>query len=304
MDRPGRPVLELLVGPTVPPGVELVLDRAARFVAPRARHARPRDSTEVVAARLVTSLDAPDLDDAIADRSVPLAVVCDRPDVPDTPIERVVERADVLLAPWATPIPAASARTVLRLPVVDPWLHRAVPPFVRAGWRRRLSWPDELVVAVGYEPEVEADDATMPTVLALASAVAVRGPHTALAMALGTPVVTDAPTAAALRATHGSELLVAAPDDDAVAMARDLATTPAECARLGRQARALVEREHDPEAVASGLLAGLGLSSPAPREPVSGVILYSACRELGLPPEGSLYAHRTLIAARMERIAP
>jgi glycosyl transferase family 1 len=303
MDRLGRPVLELLVGPTVPAGVELVLIRAARVVAPRARHARAAggdDGAEVVA-RLGTSLDAPGLDDAIADPSVPLAVVCDRPGVPDA----VVRRADVLLAPWSVPLPAgAPSRTVLRLPAVDPWRHRAVPPFVRAGWRRRLSWPDDLVVAVGYEPEVEVDDATLPTVLALASAAAVRGPHTLLAMALGTPVVTDAPTAAAVRSTHGRELLVAAPDDDPVAMAHDLAAAPADCARLGRQARALVEREHDPEAVAGDLVAGLGIALPAPPGPASGAILYAACRELGLPPDGSLYAHRTLIAARMERTAP
>jgi Glycosyl transferases group 1 len=302
MDRPGRPVLELLVGPRVPAGVEGVLVCAARSCAPRARVAgRPGD--DAVAARFATSLDAPGLDTAVDDASVPLAVVVDGAFADPA----VLDRADVVLAPAGVPVPlgeGSRAGIVRRLPQVDPWRHRPVPPFVRAGWRRRLGFPDDFVVTFGYDAGTRVTARTVPTVLALASAAAVRGEHAALALALalGTPAVTDAATAEALGATDGDEVVVAGSDHDARAAAEELAGRPSECARLGRRGRELVERRHDPEVVARALLAGLGLE-PAPAAGTgSAVILEAACRELGLPPDGSLYAHRLLIAGRMERV--
>jgi hypothetical protein len=298
MGQQGRPVLELLVGPRIPAGVDRVLVAAARSCTPRVPGGAP-----AAAARLATSLDAVGLRAALDDPSTPLAVVLDRP--PGGPLgDDVFARADVLLAPaglTASLPDRRRATAVLGLPEVDPERHRPVPPFVRAGWRRLLDFPDHLVIHLGYAPETQVGPRTTATVLALASAAAVRGEHTALALALGTPVVTDAESATRLGATDGEHLVVAA-GDVAPARAAELARDADRCARLSRCARDLVERRHDPETVAGALLAGLGLHHAAPGAGSgSAAVLYSACRELGLPTDGSLYGHRLLMAPRMER---
>src|SRR4051794_15985906 len=119
MDSTRRPILELLVGPRLSPGVTDVVVRTARSCTPRA--AGPG---VLGAARLATSLDAPRLRDAIDDPTVPLAVVVDRAPVD----EAVTARADVVLAPADLAVTALAE--VLRLPRVDPWRHRPVAPFV------------------------------------------------------------------------------------------------------------------------------------------------------------------------------
>jgi glycosyltransferase involved in cell wall biosynthesis len=301
MSDPGRPVLELLVGPRVAAGVDRVLVAAARSCRPRL----PHDHAGEPAARFATSLDSPGLRDAMADASTPLAVVVDRE--PGDPSVRAaaLERADVVFAPAGSTVRlpgTARATAVLRLPEVDPARHRPVPPFVRARWRRRLGFPASLVVGFGFAPETRVAPRTVATVLALASAAAVRGEHTFLALALGTPVVTDAATAARLGAGAAGAVVIADDDRDAVARAEQLAAEPERCAQLSRLARELIERDHDPEAVAAGLLAGLDLPLVgADAGTPSATVLYSACRELGLPADGSLYAHRLLVAPRMER---
>jgi hypothetical protein len=297
----GRPVLELLVGPQVPPGVRDLLVYASRVCAPR--------SGVHGAARLATSLDARGLEAAVADPSTPLAVVVDR-EPTGVAVVAAVARADVVLAPPGVAVHGAA--TVLTLPRVDPWRHRPVPPFVRARWRRRLGLPDDFVVAFGYSPETTVGPRSVATVLALASVAAVRGEHALLALALGTPIVTDAATAGALGARDGRELVVMSGDDPdfaagvgvdagAIAAATALASRPVDCARLGRRARELVEAHHDPEAVARELTTRLGIVGREAPDAGSAAILRAACRELGLPPDGTVLAHRLLAAGRMER---
>jgi hypothetical protein len=298
----GRPVLELLVGPQVPPGVRDLLVYASRVCAPRAAGPGVHG-----AARLATSLDARGLEAAVADPSTPLGVVVDR-EPAGVAVVAAVARADVVLAPAGVPVHGAA--TVLTLPQVDPWRHRPVPPFVRARWRRRLGLPDDLVVAFGYSPETTVGPRSVATVLALASVAAVRGEHALLALALGTPVVTDAATAGALGAHDGRELVVMPGDDEndvgagggAIAAATTLASRPVDCARLGRRARELVEARHDPEAVARELTTRLGIVGHDAPDAGSAAILQAACRELGLPPDGTVLAHRLLAAGRMERV--
>jgi hypothetical protein len=131
-------------------------------------------------------------------------------------------------------------------------------PFVRARWRARERLPARLVVAVetGASDDLGAD--AIPTGLALAAAVAVRGEALLDAMAWGAPCVTDHPSAVAAGAKAGRDVVVAEHADLRPAAQR-LAADDVEAAVLSRNGRRLVERRHDRSRPPRLLVRRLGL---------------------------------------------
>ncbi len=208
------------------------------------------------AARIVLGTRSPGLPDALADASTPMAVVVD-PDEALSP--ETQRRADVLVRRGGRRA-ASDPADAIALPgtTVDTARHPMVPTAVRDGWRRLLGLPDPLVVTLGYPGERAWDDEVVPSVLAVASAAAVRGRWLLTALSLGTPVVTDAASATHVGADDGEHLIVAP-----VTRARDealvLADDPLLTARIGRAGRRLVEDGHDMNRIARRIAAALQL---------------------------------------------
>ncbi len=271
------------------PGIELLVDRDGYHVdavlplvvALRTwsdPHA-PDRALGAPAARLAVSVNAVTLDTALEDRTIPVAVVVDDP---ETAPAHVRDRARVLLAPESAR--ELDAATTLAIPsdVIDADAHPPLSPFVRARWRERLGLPANLVVRVGYNDPWPGDDASIAAALAVCSAAAVRGPWTLTALALGTAVVTDASDAERLGARDGVELLVEAPVSAPTRAATVEADWP-EAARLGNEARRLVEQRYSWSALARELLDRLGIERPrVPSVPLAG--LQARLDGLGTPP--------------------
>ena len=140
--------------------------------------------------------------------------------------------------------------------------HPSISPFVRSRWRARLDLPDPMMVRLGVPDPWPLDDATVPAALATCSAAIVRGPWLLTALALGTPVITDAASGARVGATHNIHVVVAPPTESngrAVDVAADLPRATA----LGWGGRLLVEGLHDLDAVAVELLDRLGIGPAA-----------------------------------------
>lgn len=272
------------------PGIELLVDRDSRrvesvlplVVALRTwcdPHA-PDPGLRVPAARLAVSVNAVMLDAALVDRAIPVAVVVDDP---DTVPALVRERARVLVTRQATNGFDPERTLVIPTDMIDVDAHPPLAPLVRARWRERTGLPADLVVRAGYHDPWPADDASIPAALAVCSAAAVRGPWLLMALALGTAVVTDAAEADRLGAREGIELLV---DEAATAPTRAQAVAadwPA-AARLGHEARRLVEEEHSWSGLARALLDHLGIERPRfPYAPLAG--LQARLDDLGTPPD-------------------
>lgn len=274
MIRAGRPTVELLA--THRPVSELrpLLHALARFAD---LHASDTSLTRPQA-RVATSTTAIGLGDALRD-DIPLAVALS---AGEEPAAEITERAEVLLVPClpgATGSPEPPARTVT-WPVlsIDTRAHPPLTPFVRARWRAHLGLPDPFVVVLGFDRSSALRAAAVPSALAVCSSAAVRGPHALLALALGTPLVTDAPEAERLGARDDHEVLVAAAVDAPVA-AEGLATDTHRAVRLGWAARLLAERAHDVRPAALEVAKRLGLAgSEGP-----GSALQVRLDELGTP---------------------
>jgi len=153
---------------------------------------------------------------------------------------------------------------------------RQVPPWVRARVRRARGLPEQpLLVLRGGVPYWQADGdpgaevagPLLATALAAAAAAALTGPTLpVLALAWGTPLVTDAQTGAALGADDGREVLVVDGDEHArAAAARQLAGDPQRAAALSWAGRLLAERRHDLAGTAAALARVLLPASPARR---------------------------------------
>lgn len=148
-------------------------------------------------------------------------------------------------------------------------------PLVRRRWQEQLGRPDGwTVLADGVPP------ADRPEVLAVCSAAVVSGDDLALALALGTPVVTTAAAARSIGALDNEHVVVAGDGDDAIVVASLLAVDEARAAAVGAAGRRLAEAQLDIVALARQILSAAGLESG----PGSVTNLDSRLRELHTPP--------------------
>ena len=131
-------------------------------------------------------------------------------------------------------------------------------PLVRGRWRERYDLPADLVV--GVDPPL--DEVRPEASLALAAAAIVVGEPTALALALGTPIVTSAANAKRFGLRPGVEAEVAAGPAAAAALAREVAADDVRAARLSRRGRRFAESHLDLGAPARELQVSLGLAEP------------------------------------------
>ena len=253
------PILELLVAPGTGDRMAPLVRRLASWCDPRA----PDRSLGAPTARLASSWRAPGLEQALSDGQPPVALWV-------TGLAEV-EAARALLGRCrivVTDHPDVAGHVdavVIPHPALDPAEHRPVTPFVRARWRRRLGLADTLVVDVraghgGDGPPLP--EGLVPTALALAAAAVVDDRWIDLALAFGTPVVTDASSARCIGATEGVEVLTASPDD-AEETARALSRDLRRAAALGRAGRRHCERRHDLRTPAAEVAARLGLADQA-----------------------------------------
>ncbi len=282
-----RPAVELLVGLRPVTAVEPVLRALSRFATLRARDPGlpPPD------ARIATSTDARGLREALHDDAVPVAVALH--DGEEPPAEVAAGAAAFLVArrPEAPGIPLLGAPVVAwPEPSIDAAAHPPLPPLVRRRWRRLLGLPDQFVVVLGFDPATPLGDRAVASALATCEAAAVRGRWTLVALALGTPLVTDASTARRLGLRDDCEVAVSAPAS-AAAAARALALDERRAARLGAAARHVVEQVHDVVPSARAVARRLGIL--APERP--GNVLHARLAELGTP-EGAPAAMRAVAA--------
>ncbi len=270
-----RPLLGLLVAPGTSDRAAALVRRLSRWCEPRALDA----STPPVDAVLATGPAVPGLARVLAERPGPVAVWVE--DERELAAGRAVAGdADVVVTSSASVAAAAGDRAVLLPdPAVEADAVAPVPPFVRERWRRRAGLDPSWVVAIGVPGATPLPDGAVPTALAVAAAAVVVGPELVTALALGTPVVTDAHSAARVGAEAGTDLLVV-PPADAMAVAAVVATDPVRAASLSRRARRLVERRFDLAPAAATLAGRLGLDT-ARRGPFAAVD--AALAELGTP---------------------
>jgi len=248
-----RPVLGVLVAGEPHPNARSLLIELRRWCTPRA--ADP--ASVATRAWLALSSRAPGVD--VASRSgAPLAVWVDssvqaeeaarlEPAVLLTGSPALAQR----LGAAALLIPAPADLDVAAIPVM--------PPFVRKRVRRRFGLPEHMVIDLrDGAPHAVAGD----TALAVTAAAIVPARRLAGALAWGTPVVTDAESAAGLGARDGAELRVGTPDD-LVRIAGDLAADETQAAVLSRAGRRLVEKGREPDRPALEVARRLGLWVPA-----------------------------------------
>jgi hypothetical protein len=164
-----------------------------------------------------------------------------------------------------------------------------IAPLVRQRWRERYGLPPELVVGV----DAPRDPEKLAGPLALASVAVLAGPSTALALALGTPLVTNPSSARRLGLRPGVDAEVAPTGDRAAAVARAIAADQDRAAVLSRRGRRFAECHLDLSRPAAVVRRRLGIDpTPLP----SGVDLAIArLDELGTPPVGPI-RHRLAVA--------
>lgn len=179
----------------------------------------------------------------------------------------------------ASGVPVAVLGEDVTFPVdgIDASLRVPVTPFVRARWRRAADLPAHLIV----DASSLAGD-VLPSALAVASAVIVRGDRARLleAMAWGAACVTDVPTADALGAVPGTHV-VAGSGHQAEGLADELARDDSRAACLGRAARRLVERRWDTAVAGRAVRRALGIR----RSPID-----EALDDLSTPAEARIRA--------------
>jgi hypothetical protein len=229
--------------------------------------------------RLANSPFASGAQSAARDEDVPLAVCLEMA----SDNARAVEiGASVVVAPNAVAAELTHRLDVVTIPDhgVDGRRWPAASPFVRQRRRTRFRLPATLVVEVGTGTAPLLDDELELTALGVASAAIAIGPACLHALALGTPVVTDAATAAWLGATPDHDVIVS---DAASARshAEDLAANVHRAAALSSAAVDLVRRRHDTFAGALRVMARL---TEAPRRVWPAVELVRRLGELATPP--------------------
>jgi hypothetical protein len=277
--------VELLVGLRSVTGVEPLVRALGRFAVVRA----PDRALATPDARVATSTDAPGLPDALHDEAVPLAVALREGEEP--PAELVAHVSALLVARRPGMPPFGAPVVAWPHPSIDTAAHPPLSPLVRRRWRRMLGLPDELVVVLGFDPVTPLPDAAIASALAICDAAAVRGPWTLLALALGTPLVTDALSAQRLGARDDREVALATPAN-AVEEARHLAGDVRRATRLGAGGRRLAEQVHDVAPYALALARRLGIVvAERPHD-----VLQARLTELGTPP-GAHVMLRALAAA-------
>jgi hypothetical protein len=183
------------------------------------------------------------------------------PDTIDDDVRLIVTTRPVIgAAPQVlslgTPVQVAPA------PAIDGTRHRPIAPFVRQRWRRRLGLPHDLVVEVGTATARPMEGQTAEDALFLCAAAVVGPGHVLLALALATPIVCDAATAALVGAEDGD--VVVAAQDGAHAAAADVARDLERAAALGRRGRVLAEAHHDVAAAARRMAVALDLPANGP----------------------------------------
>ena len=148
-----------------------------------------------------------------------------------------------------------------------------------------------MIVELGGAVPWSGPDDTIPAALAVCSVAVVRGRWLLTALALGTPVVTDASSARHIGATEHVHVAVGSLAG-ATDTARALAADPARATALGWGGRMLVEQQHDLDDLARRLVVDLGIGpSGLPSAALAG--LDAALDELGTP-IGSPVAIRAL----------
>jgi hypothetical protein len=273
-----RPLLGLLVAPGTVDRCAALVRRMALWCEPRAIDA----ATPPTAAVFATGPAVPGLGRLLAARPGPVAVwVQDEREL--AAWRALVDQADAVATPSATVATAVGDRAVaVPVDAVEADALAPVPPFVRERWRRRAGLDPSLVVTLGVPGASPLPADVVPAALSVAAAAVVVGPELVTALALGTPVVTDAAGAARVGAEAGVEVLVA-PAADARQVAAVLAGSPARAAALSRRGRRLVERRFDLGPAAAELATRLGLTGPRGGHGPHAAVA-AALAELGTPP--------------------
>ncbi len=164
-----------------------------------------------------------------------------------------------------------------------------IAPLVRQRWRERYGLPAELVVGV----DAPRDPEKLAGPLALASVAVLTGPSTALALALGTPLVTNPSSARRLGIRPGVDAEVAPTGDEAASVARAIAADQDRAAVLSRRGRRFAERHLDLSRPAAVVRRRLGID-PAPT-PTGVDLAIARLDELATPPAGPI-RHRLAVA--------
>jgi hypothetical protein len=269
------PLVELLFEP----GAGDDLATLVRALADVCRPTAP-DHTVAAAARLLSSPFAPESYLLQREPRLPYAVVVRTGDEVEHPVSAA---AACLITCSEEAAVAAGVRGVALSPYARRCRqHLPVPPSARQRLRHANGLPEPLIVTVGRPGARPLGASSLATALRLASVVDVSGPHAVDAMALATPVVTDAATAHLLGAEHEVHVIVADPSSSTEAAA-DLATDPVRCATLGRAGRQLVEQRHDADRTARLVVECLGLPLPSATPAAPGLRLGDRLAELGTP---------------------
>ena len=211
-------------------------------------------------ARLMTSTNVVAMSSALHDPHVPVVVALEPA---ETPSSEVADRAAALIVDTSERARDLGEKGVAVSDLaIDGAAHPPLGTFNRARRRAQLGLPKGFVVEVGFGTDT-VSDAVLPSALSLAAAVAVRGDCLVIALALGTPIVTDAASAQRYGVRDGVEVVVA---DGAAAgsAARELAGDERRAARLGRAATIRFGRGLDARAAATSVLARLGGPAPSP----------------------------------------
>lgn len=281
-----RPTIELLVAPGTGERIAPLVSRLARWCDPRAADpALPRP-----AARLASSWRAPRLDAALGQGEPPLALWVSGPGEAAAAAP-LLSRCRVVLTDRAElGGRIGDAALLVPRPGLDPRHHQPLTPFVRSRWRSRLGFPAEFLVDARAGAGAISEP-LVPTALALASAAVVGARWLDHALALGTPVITDAASAHKAGANFGIEVLVAE-GDEAGALAAGVVGDSPRAAALGRAGRRLYERRHDLDGAAVELARRLGLNGP----PLSAeAVVQERLDEMWTPP-GAQVAVRARVA--------
>ena len=278
------PYLALLAGPTDTAALAPLVAALRPWCRP---HALDR-ALGAPAAYLATAPDAPGLDGALSSGTPTAVFVPDGASLPD----HVRALASTFLATTDVTRDALDDRALLlRSDAVRASEHPPITPFVRSRWRRRLGLPEEMIVELGGAVPWAGPDDAIPAALAVCSVAIVRGHWLLTALALGTPVVTDASSALRIGATEHVHVAVGS-----LAVATDLAhalaADPARATALGWGGRMLVEQHHDLDELARRLVVELGIGpSGVPSAALANID--AALDELGTP-AGSPVAIRAL----------
>jgi hypothetical protein len=248
------------------------------------------------AGRLASSPLAAGAHSAARDEVVPLAVCLEKA----SDIEMAVEiGAPIVVAPNSVAIELAPDHEVVTIPDsgIDGRRWPAASPFVRERRRTRFRLPSTLIIEVGTETAPLLDHDLELSALALATAAIAIGPACLHALALGTPVVTDAASAAWLGATPDHDVIVSDPAS-AHLYAEHLAVDIQRAAALSSAAVRLVRRQHDTFAGALRVMARIRAAS---RSVWPVVEVMQTLGELATPP-GALTSHR--VADALSELGP